>query len=95
VTVTDPDSDPVIVTEHVRSERVHVVETKETEPAPLWDQATVPVGPYPVTLAVQVMTADEPVTADFGVQETAVLGSFADTVRLYAPADREFWGDPS
>ena len=48
--VTLPAVIPVIVTEHVawlwffRLARVHVVEPKETEPVPLWDQLTVPVG---------------------------------------------------
>jgi hypothetical protein len=42
--VTCPPVDPVIVTEHFPCERVHVAEAKETEPAPLCDQLTVPVG---------------------------------------------------
>lgn len=42
--MTLPAVAPVIVTEHVPDERVHVVEVKETKPVPLWDQLTVPVG---------------------------------------------------
>jgi len=39
--VTCPLVNPVIVTEHVHRERVHVVEARETEPVPVWDHVTV------------------------------------------------------
>jgi hypothetical protein len=48
--MTLPAVVPVIVTEHIarlgffKLVRVHVVEARETEPVPLWDQLTVPVG---------------------------------------------------
>ena len=73
--MTCPLADVVIVTEHVPCERVHVAEPNETEPLPLWDQLTVPVGEYPVTVAVQVIVVEEPAAADFGAQETDVFVS--------------------
>jgi hypothetical protein len=42
--VTCPPANPVAVTEHTPCERMHDVEPMETEPVPLWDQLTVPVG---------------------------------------------------
>jgi hypothetical protein len=66
--------------------RVHDVELRETEPGPLWDQLTAPVGRWPTTLALQVIIFDEPATADLGVQVTVVVVASIVTTRLYAPA---------
>jgi hypothetical protein len=65
---------------------VQVVATKETDPAPLCDQVTLPVGEYPVTVALQLTTFDEPTITYFGLQEIVVFVVFTVTTRLYAPA---------
>jgi len=53
---------------------------KETEPVPLCEKSTVPVGLKPVTLALHVMTVGEPATADVGVHETVVLVLWHGTI---------------
>ena len=83
--VTCPLVEAVIVMEHVPWDRAHVVEAKETEPVPLWDQLTVPVGTYPVTLALQVMLFDEATGTLAGLQETVVFEAFVIAVRATVP----------
>ena len=86
---------PVKATEQLPDERVQVVGLNRTEPTPLWDQVTVPVGEEPVTFALHVMIVDEPATADFGVQETVVVVALTVTTRvLDVPEDAEFWESP-
>lgn len=62
---------------------------------PVWDQVTLPVGEYPITLAVQMMIVDEPAAADFGAQETVVFETFFITVRPYVPGDWKFLVSPA
>jgi len=87
--VTCPLVDPatVIVTEHVACKRGHVVEVKRTLPLGVWVQITVPVGEYPATVTRQVMTVDEPATADFGAQEVLVVVTLGFTVNVFVPED--------
>ena len=67
-----------------------------TEPVLIvvWDMVTVPVGAYPLTLAVQVMTVEELATADRGLHETVVFEAFIVTIKLYVPADWKLLGSP-
>ncbi len=92
--VTCPPVDPVIVTEHVPSDRKQNESMKETDPVLLFDQVTMPVGAYPFTLAVQVMTVEEPATTDLGVQETVVFEVFTVTTKLYHPVVGELAESP-
>jgi hypothetical protein len=99
--VTLPAVTTVIVTEHSPLVRAHVVDAKNTEPVPIWDQLTVPVIPKQIRQmtqsgsTVQVMIVDEPATADLGLQErTSILVFCFVTVRLYVPADGEYLESP-
>ena len=74
--LTDPTEAPSIVTVQLPEERVHVIGVKATEPEPVCDQATVPMG-VPVlgavaaTVAVQVV--DVPAVTEVSVQDVAVV----------------------
>jgi hypothetical protein len=71
-----------MITEHIPFESVHAVEAKETEPVPLWDQLTSPVGEYPVTLALHVTELEESAGTLAGLQKIRVLVAFIVTIRL-------------
>jgi len=77
--VTDPDVSPVKVTEQAFFARVHLFSASLTAPVPAVDHATVPVGRYPETLAVQVTTVEEPATTGDGTQVRTMLEVFLVT----------------
>jgi len=66
-----------------------------TDPAPLCDHVTAPVGEYPATLALQMMVVDEPAMTELGLQETIVLVTIIVTVKLCVPANGEFLESPA
>ena len=73
MTVRGPGFSPVIVKEQLPAESAHVVEMNETEPVPLWDQLTLPVGACPDTVTLQATSVDEAAGTLDGVQETMVF----------------------
>jgi hypothetical protein len=75
-------------------ESTHDLSTKKTAPAPFCDHVTIPVGRYPLTLAVQVMVADEPTEMLVGLQETEVVEVTGATVRESLPSDGAFFESP-
>jgi hypothetical protein len=70
------------------------VGTNETDPVPLCDQVTLPVGKYPVTLAVQMMVVEEPTRMELGLQDTVLLVAYIVTARLCVPPNGEFLESP-
>jgi hypothetical protein len=64
---------PVIVMEQLPFVRVQVIELNVTEPVPDWDQVTVPVGENPFTVALHLITFEEPATIEDGLHETLVV----------------------
>lgn len=88
--VTLPAFTALMVTKHRPWPRLQTSVVKETDPVPpTCDHATVPVGKYPLTTAVHLITCDEPANVDAGLHDTAVLDAFAVTLRMNLPDEGE------
>ena len=75
--------------------RVHDAELRLTEPVPLWEMETDPVGEYPVTVILQVIVFEDPATTVDGEHEIVVPDVCLTTDTTVVPLEGAYVPLPS